>query len=293
MKPLFTSLLVIILTAIGHAEEGIQIAPRFSIGEPIFATTDFEARVFDWEVPTARSIVAGDGRLVYIWAKAGQHQIRLAAVTEDYKFHRWEKSFLVDSTPPPPEEETIRSLVTEAEAKILADYLEWVANKITDMTTPETFWVGWEASFPLKSNAKVQKALKIALSEPLKAPERARTALRAIAAQLREPAPPGPLEPLPGPITVTAVTYVYEKDDTAVPSAVLAALDELNRKGIRATNFEEDTKDADGQVPAQYQVALPAAHQAGLPALVVQAGDEVVRVVTAPQTREQVMEAAR
>jgi len=93
---------------------------------------------------------------------------------------------------------------------------------------------------------------------------------------------------------VTQATYVYEKDDTAVPGAVQFALNRLNReRKIVATLFEDDTTDGMGEVPDQYKVALKAAQDAGLPALVVQAGDKVVRVVKDPKTEAEVMEAAR
>lgn len=103
----------------------------------------------------------------------------------------------------------------------------------------------------------------------------------------------GKLPSVLSPSKATAATYVYEKDNGSVPPPVLAALDKLNRAGVMATTFEEDTTDADGQVPDQYAVALPAARTAGLPSLVVLAGDKVLRTVKAPTTEEQVLEAAR
>lgn len=88
----------------------------------------------------------------------------------------------------------------------------------------------------------------------------------------------------------TAATYVYEKDQTAIPPQVAAGLNQLNReRKIIATTFEEDTVDRNGEVPDQYKAALPAAQDAGLPALVVLAGDTVIRVVNNPQTVEQVV----
>lgn len=106
-----------------------------------------------------------------------------------------------------------------------------------------------------------------------------------------------PTVPAPGPTTpttpATAVTYVYEKDVTAIPSPVAAGLNRLNReKKIVATLFEEDTVDGTGQTPEQYRVPLSAAQAAGLPALVVTAGATVLKVVKAPTTEQQVMEAA-
>jgi hypothetical protein len=95
------------------------------------------------------------------------------------------------------------------------------------------------------------------------------------------------------PAKVDAVTYVYEKDNGSVPPPVLAALNTLNERGIMATVFEEDTTDSDGQVPEQYREVLPAAREAGLPALVASGGGKVVRTIKAPTTTEQVLEAAR
>jgi len=97
----------------------------------------------------------------------------------------------------------------------------------------------------------------------------------------------------PVPVNVTAATYVYEKDETAVPSPVMAALNTLNKQGIVATLFEEDTTDGTGDTPEQAKVPLAAAKAAGLPALVVTAGEKVVRTVKDPKTAEAVLEAAK
>lgn len=91
---------------------------------------------------------------------------------------------------------------------------------------------------------------------------------------------------------VSAVTYVYEKDDNAIPNGVQAALNKLNReRQIVATPYEDDNEDGTGEVPEQYKLAYEAAKQAGLPALVVVAGDKVVRLVKAPKTDAEVLEA--
>ena len=91
---------------------------------------------------------------------------------------------------------------------------------------------------------------------------------------------------------VSAAVYVYEKSDTAVPVGVRIAVNRLNReKKITATLFEVDTVDGTGDVPDQYKKPLEAAKKDGLPALVVMAGDSVVRVVKNPATEQAVMEA--
>jgi hypothetical protein len=97
---------------------------------------------------------------------------------------------------------------------------------------------------------------------------------------------------IPGLSKPTAVTYVHD-EKAVVPSEVYVALAELNAQGIRATTFPDDASDGDDQVPDQYKVTLPAAKAAGIPSLVVQAGERVLRTVKAPTTKAQVLEAAR
>ena len=99
----------------------------------------------------------------------------------------------------------------------------------------------------------------------------------------------GGLPSFTAPAKPTAVVYTYDKDVTAVPNPVKAALDKLNRAGIMATLDEVGP----GEVPEQYEVSRPAAIAAGLPAAVVMGGDKVLRVVKNPTTIEQVTEAAQ
>jgi hypothetical protein len=111
-----------------------------------------------------------------------------------------------------------------------------------------------------------------------------------------EPQPtPKPVEPAPA--TITAVVYVYEKDTGAVPSGVRVALDKLNRSGILATEFEDDTTDGDDDVPLQYQIALNAARAKSLPgelkpSLVVMRGT-MPEVWHDVRTEQDVLEAAQ
>lgn len=110
--------------------------------------------------------------------------------------------------------------------------------------------------------------------------------------------PTTPTDPPPTPSKVNRVTYVYEKDNNNIPRPVSVGLQRLNADSggsVIATEFEEDsTVDGTpgGRVPSQYKIALEAARKEGLPALVVQSGDTVVRVVKSPTTTEQVLEAA-
>lgn len=95
------------------------------------------------------------------------------------------------------------------------------------------------------------------------------------------------------PLKVTAVTYVYEKDDSFVPSPVAAALDKLNRQGIIANTVDDDVIDGDGEVADQYKLAIPAARLSGLPTLVVTTDQTVTKVVKNPLTEEAVLEAVK
>ncbi len=89
---------------------------------------------------------------------------------------------------------------------------------------------------------------------------------------------------------VTQITYVYEKDQGAVPPAVTYALRQVNETTqVAATAFEKDQRDGDGQIPDQYQVALAAATEAGMPCLVVQVGDDVWEIVDNPQAEDDVL----
>jgi hypothetical protein len=104
------------------------------------------------------------------------------------------------------------------------------------------------------------------------------------------PPTPTPVDPVVVPsVKVLAVTYVWEKDKGGIPPGVRAALDKLNQQGIMATDFEEDTKNGNGETPAQYKMALAEAQKAGLPALVVQGeGNKVktAKVTTEAETLE-------
>ena len=101
----------------------------------------------------------------------------------------------------------------------------------------------------------------------------------------------GCVVPVIAPAKATAATYVFEKDSTGIPGAVLSAINKLNRRGIVATTFDDDTTDDSGETPDQYKVPLAAATTAGIPSLVVTAGEKVLRVVKDPKTEEAVLEA--
>jgi len=113
-------------------------------------------------------------------------------------------------------------------------------------------------------------------------------------------APQTPVAWLPWPsfITITApvatkATYVYEQRQGSVPSAVLSALNTLNRSGVVATPVDQHVLGGGDAIPAQYVVAMEEAKKAGIPCLVVEYSTGPPKVVKAPTTAEQVLEAAK
>lgn len=102
---------------------------------------------------------------------------------------------------------------------------------------------------------------------------------------------------LPGPGVArskpAAAVYVYEKDAGGVPPGVSVGLDKLNAAGIVATAIDDDVVNADGQIPKQYEKAIPAAREAGLPCLVMLGASGVLNVMPDPKTESDVLEAAR
>jgi hypothetical protein len=104
--------------------------------------------------------------------------------------------------------------------------------------------------------------------------------------------PDVPKPPVVDPTTKpTAATYVYEKDQGGVPSAVMSGLNRLNReKKVLATVFERDSTDG-SEVPEQYKIPLAEANKAGLPALVITSGSTVLKVIKAPKTEAEIVEA--
>jgi hypothetical protein len=90
------------------------------------------------------------------------------------------------------------------------------------------------------------------------------------------------------PSKATAAVYVYEKSRGGIPPHVGSAIGKLNERDILATTHE----DGPGVLPKQYEFAVPAAREAGLPSFVTMAGDRsVVKVVKSPATEQAVLEA--
>lgn len=97
-----------------------------------------------------------------------------------------------------------------------------------------------------------------------------------------QPEPSQPSQPTTTDKKVTQVTYVYERTESTVPGSVQTLFRQLNGRGVLATAVDDDTITGTGQIPEQYRVAFAAAKEAGLPCLVVQSGDVVLKAVRSP-----------
>lgn len=210
----------------------------------------------------------------------------------------------VPPTPPTPVK-TLRELVTDEQAPLLAKfYTTWasVVERSPDAFRTSTFRklhdddLAYNKLTGHGATAEINRRLDLAIGTAdvtLEPNLRAKliAELQKFAAEFGAGPNPPPVDPT---TKATAATYVYEKDDGDIPTPVVVALNRLNReKNIVATPFEDDTTDGDGEVPDQYKVPLEAAKEAGLPSLVVTAGATVLKVVKAPTTEADVIEAVQ
>jgi hypothetical protein len=104
-----------------------------------------------------------------------------------------------------------------------------------------------------------------------------------------------PVPGVPSSNKIDRVTFVTEVQNEPVPRPIAAALRKLNEQGILATSIDQDAVTGLGERPKQYVIAIDRAKIDGVPCLVVQAADVVVRTlkVTKDTTEEQVLEAAK
>ena len=155
-----------------------------------------------------------------------------------------------------------------------------------------------------ENEARISRSVEVSVSEPPPGPD----PVIVVPPVPRPPEPPPPpvvtppvvtppvTPPVVPPVVVkpTAATYVYEKSLHPLPKGVLSALTKLNVErptGFVGSVFEQNTRTGTGTVPAQYKLAVETAIAAGLPALVVQSGGTVLKVVKNPLTEAQVLEA--
>lgn len=283
-------------------EPGDIIQPRY-VGQPLEGAKS----AFVWSCDTAPVVTFSGGEVV-VGSKPGEHLLKLdvthtltiPVVDKDDPAkwtprdlvlppYHYEAVVRVNGVSPTPPSKTLAELAG-GKAKALGTLYAGLAAQVESIKTAAIFKAAHAKLLADQgltghgATAAIDKRLAAVLVDPLDH-AKLRSVLEAFVAELGSLPPPT--------TTATAVTYVYEKDQGGVPAAVSAGLSELNTATLRATTFEEDTTDADGDTPDQYQAALKAAKEAGLPALVVTAGATVLRVIKSPTTIEQVREAVR
>lgn len=191
---------LILLLAASPLWGQITLAPQFSLGQRIVATTPAEAKAYDWSCPTADLLT--DGGNCFVWAKPGKHVLTLITVDTEYTIRRFEKTFEVSDSSVPPTPATLRELVTDSEATKIADYLRALASQVSKISSTEQFWSVWQQTFPVSGNVKLDAALKARLDPALAAQKGLSVELLALADEFAKesPQPPVPnVAPIPEP----------------------------------------------------------------------------------------------
>jgi hypothetical protein len=94
------------------------------------------------------------------------------------------------------------------------------------------------------------------------------------------------------PAEVDRVVGVFDHNGKRHSPDVRRAISDIEANGIKADFYEVGGTDGNGVVAEEYKLAEAAAVKHGMPCVVVMAGGQVLRVVTA-DTKEAVMEAVR
>jgi hypothetical protein len=103
---------------------------------------------------------------------------------------------------------------------------------------------------------------------------------------LQGPGSKAPVFSPPGPMLVVVV---YESSEMPLPTQTYDARPKIEEAGHEFRVVDDDVEDGDGQMPDELKLAIPAAREHGLPALVVQSGDEILKVLDLPETAEEII----
>jgi hypothetical protein len=98
--------------------------------------------------------------------------------------------------------------------------------------------------------------------------------------------------PIPGVTTngkTTMAVVVYESSEQPIAPYAMAARDRIEAAGIEYRITDKDVETGDGQTPVELKPAIDAAKAAGLPSLVMQAGEAVQRVVPFPKDADAIV----
>lgn len=241
------------------------------------------------------------GKLAYATSgQAGRYTVTLTeavATGDNLTLEDYLKVVVFGDVPPQPEPKpkTLAELAGADAPKLAELYRDLAIAVRNESPTAEKFLEGHDkylTRLELPANPALDSALRKRLAIAVADLPTLADSLDKLAAELQEkPTTPVVVDPEPS-LPATSATYVYDYPDMAVPKGVSTGINRLNReRNIRATLFEEGSRDGDGDVPDQYKLALKAANEAGLPAFVVQAGDKVLVVVKDPRTETAIVEA--
>lgn len=169
---------------------------------------------YDWYADASVRIAPnGNGATANLSGEPGTYD---GAVVAKFGDKRVATAFTVTlgNAPAPPDLVTLRSLVTDAEAKLIAEYFTGISKAVSQLKSPEQFWQAYEATFPVKGNAKLDTAIRARLKAALLKPLEFSKGLLDLAAEFDSaPVPP---KPEPEPVVTQgarAVVIVHETGD--------------------------------------------------------------------------------
>jgi hypothetical protein len=234
---------LILLLAASPLWGQIVVPAKVQLGEPIEATTPFEAKAYQWESDSKLKPHA-DGRGTFVWARPGKHSITLIAVTESYEIKKWLATFEVVDAPLPPTPVTLRELAG-ADADKLAEYFNVIAGQITSTTTAAKFWAGYEASMKIAISQELDTALRTRLTTALLDLPTLADSLRSLASEFKDPGPepPVPPEPKVAPIPEPGLHVLIVEE-----TADRLKLPEGQRDIITATGWRESWEGKGGMI---------------------------------------------
>lgn len=312
-KPAVNLMIAVILSHTAHAE--IEIKKSFEPAEPVEATmsvpgvdlTKLSPDEYDiqWRTDvnsTARTL-PNMAHTVHVWPTPGEHTIQgSVAYILDGKPKQYvdSKTYvqkgLVAPTPsdpnaPAPVKRRLYDLVTPQQAVDLSTIYRSLTG--IDFSNRDEFDFVHEQRLSARglSDTPASEEISSRLAAALATfdIEKLRAALGTIVADLSpgdRPAEPAP----PSTDKITSIVYVYEQRDGMPAQWVLTTMDRLNREktGLRATIVDDDTRNAEGEVPKQYIAAFAEAEKIGKPAAIALSGDRVIRSVSKPHEVAQI-----
>lgn len=230
MRQTLASLILLIAAVPLWAQ--IDLPAEHQLGKRIVATSQAEAKAYSWHCETADLLT--EGGTAFIWAREGRHSLTLVTVDEDYTIKRFEEVFEVsDQAPPTPA--TLRDLVSDSDANLIAEfYRDFAAN--IQFVTPSNFWPVHDAKFPVKGNSKLDNALRARLEPAVLKATGLSIELLAIADEFAKPSPVPPKPPVPPVVEGTrqvVIAYASEDSHPELDGVIV----QLRKPGTPAQSF--------------------------------------------------------